>query len=47
MTDVALTLAEMDLTLKKLGLTPQKIGVKGSMTPKFQSLNRAPQLTHY
>ena len=41
MTDVALTPAEMDLTLKKLGLTPQKIWVKGSMTPKFQSLNRA------
>ena len=39
MTDIVLTPAEIDLTLKKLGLTPQKIGVKGSMTPKFQSLN--------
>ena len=39
MTDIALTPAEMDLTLKKLGLIPKKIGVKGSMTPKFQSLN--------
>ena len=42
MTYVALTPAEIDLTLKKLSLTPpKKIGVKGSMTPKFQSLNRA------
>ena len=41
MTEVALNPAEMDLTLKKLGLTPKKLGSRGSMTPKFQSLNRA------
>ena len=41
MTDVTLTLAEMDLTLKKIGFDPKKIGVKGSMTSKFHSLNRA------
>ena len=31
----------MDLTLKKFGFDPKKTGVKGTMTPKFQSLNRA------
>ena len=27
--------------LKKIGFDPKKVGVKGSVTPKFQSLNRA------
>ena len=41
MTDVALTPCWNGLDTYKIGFDPQKIGVKGSMTPKFQSLNWA------
>ena len=41
MNDVALIPCWNGLDSEKIEFDPQKIGVKGSMTPKFQSLNRA------